>query len=305
LREIFLKFQIRFINHCKKYLQNLSEHTKGISAAFLTAILWSSGGLLIKLISLNAMQLSFFRCAIAAVVFAILFRRKLLAVNGLTFLNAGFYAAVLITFVIATKTTTAANAIFLQSTAPIYVLVFEPIINKTKLEKINVITVFVCFIGMIFFFIGEISPGHLLGNIVALAAGIAFAAFFLGMKKNAPEYQQSSIFYGNILVALICTPFIFDLKPLSFNDIWMVTFLGVFQIAIAYALFSYGLKRILAIEASIISMFEPILNPVWVMIGYGEVPSITAAIGGAIIIIAIITRTLIAGSDLFKKKFGY
>ena len=284
-------------------MNNLSDHSKGILAVFFTAILWSSGGLLIKLISLNAMQLSFFRCSIAAVVFAILFRKKLLIVNGFTFLNALFYAAVLTTFVIATKTTTAANAIFLQSTAPIYVLIFEPIFTKTKLERINVITILVCFIGMIFFFIGEISPGHLQGNLVALISGITFASFFIGMKKNGKEFQQSSIFYGNIMVAIICIPFIMDLKPLSFNDLWMVSFLGVFQIAIAYALFSYGLKRILAVEASILSMFEPVLNPVWVLIGYGEVPPLPAAIGGGIIIIAIFTRTLIAGSDILKKRF--
>lgn len=284
---------------------NLSEHNKGFLAVFVTAILWSSGGLFIKLISLNSMQLSFFRCSIAAIVFALLFRKRLLVVNGFTFINAGFYAIVLTTFVIATKTTTAANAIFLQSTAPIYVLIFEPIINKTKIERINVLTIAVSFIGMIFFFLGEISPGHFTGNLVALISGIMFAAFFLGMRKNGKEYQQSSIFYGNIFVSLLCIPFILDLKPLSFNDIWMVSFLGVFQIAFAYALFSYGLKRILAVEASIISMFEPVLNPVWVLIGYGEMPSFYAAIGGGIIIIAITVRTIFAGSDFFRKKFSY
>jgi len=283
-------------------VQNLSEHNKGILAVFFTAILWSSGGLLIKLISLNAMQLSFFRCLIAATVFALLFRKKLLVVNGFTFINAAFYAIVLITFVIATKTTTAANAIFLQSTAPIYILIFEPIINKTKLERINVLTIAVCFIGMIFFFLGEISPGHFTGNLVALVSGIMFAAFFLGMRKNGNEYQQSSIFYGNIFVTILCIPFILDLKPLSFDDIWMVTFLGVFQIALAYALFSYGLKRILAVEASIISMFEPVLNPIWVLIGYREMPSIYAAFGGGIIIIAIFARTLFDSSNFFRKK---
>jgi len=286
-------------------MQNISEHNKGILAVFLTAILWSSGGLFIKLISLNAMQLSFFRCLIAAIVFALLFRKKLLVVNGFTFINAAFYAIVLSTFVIATKTTTAANAIFLQSTAPIYVLIFEPIINKTKQERINVITIAVCFIGMIFFFLGEISPGHLEGNLVALLSGIMFAAFFLGMRKNGNEFQQSSIFYGNILVSIICIPFLFDMKPLSFDDIWMVTFLGVFQIAFAYALFSYGLKRILAVEASIISMFEPVLNPVWVLIGYGEIPSFFAAIGGGIIIIAVFVKTLVTGSDFVRRKFRF
>ena len=281
----------------------LSDHSKGVLAVVLTALLWSSGGLLIKLISLTSMQLSFFRCLISAIVFAVIFRKKVLKVNKLAILNAVFYATVLTLFVIATKTTTAANAIFLQSTAPIYVLIFEPIINKTRWERINVITIAVCFIGMILFFTGELSPGHLEGNIVALLAGAAFAAFFLGMRKNDKEYQQSAIFYGNIIVAVICIPFILELETISFSDLWMVSFLGVFQIAAAYAIFTYGIKRILAVEASIISMLEPVLNPVWVFFGYGEVPTTYAILGGIIIITAISMRTLAAGSGIIRKKF--
>lgn len=284
-------------------MNNLSDHSKGVFAVVLTALLWSSGGLLIKLISLSSMQLSFFRCLIAAIVFAVIFRKKVLKVNKLAILNAIFYATVLTLFVIATKTTTAANAIFLQSTAPIYVLIFEPIITKTRWERINIITIGVCFIGMILFFTGELSPGHLEGNIVALLAGVAFAAFFLGMRKNDKEYQQSAIFYGNIIVAVICIPFILELETISFSDLWMVSFLGVFQIAAAYAIFTYGIKRILAVEASIISMLEPVLNPVWVFFGYGEVPTTYAILGGIIIITAISIRTLAAGSGIIRKKF--
>jgi len=286
-------------------MHDLTDHTKGVLAVVLTALLWSSGGLLIKMISLNAMQLSFFRCIIAALVFAVIFRKKVLKVNKLAILNAVFYATVLTLFVIATKTTTAANAIFLQSTAPIYVLIFEPIINKTRWEPINIITIAVCFIGMILFFLGELSPGHLEGNIVALLAGVAFAAFFLGMRKNDKEYQQSAIFYGNIIVAVICIPFILELETISFNDLWMVSFLGVFQIAAAYAIFTYGIKRILAVEASIISMLEPVLNPVWVFLGYGEVPTTYAILGGVIIISAITVRTLILGAPGLKSKFKF
>ena len=286
-------------------MNNLSEHNKGILAVFLTAILWSSGGLFIKLISLNSMQLSFFRCLIAAVIFAVLFRKKILKVNISALFNSLAYAAVLILFVIATKTTTAANAIFLQSTAPIYVLIFEPVLTKTKWERINIITIAVCFVGMILFFMGDLTPGDIEGNIAALLAGIAFATFFLGMKKNDPKYGESSIFYGNIIVALFCIPFITDMNSISLQDFAMVSFLGVFQIAFAYALFSYGLKRIIAVEASIISMFEPVLNPIWVFIGYGEVPSFYAIIGGIIIITAITVRTLISNSDFIKTKFRF
>ena len=286
-------------------MQNLSEHNKGILAVFLTAILWSSGGLFIKLISLDSMELSFFRCAIAAVVFALMFRKRILKLNPLALLNSFAYAAVLILFVIATKTTTAANAIFLQSTAPIYVLIFEPLLTKTKWERINIITIVVCFLGMILFFMGDLTPGDIKGNIAALLAGVAFAAFFLGMKKNEPQYGESSIFYGNVLVALICIPFITDMNSISVQDFAMVSFLGVFQIAFAYSLFSYGLKRIIAVEASIISMFEPVLNPIWVFIGYGEVPSFYAIIGGIIIMTAITVRTLISNSDFIKTRFRF
>jgi drug/metabolite transporter (DMT)-like permease len=286
-------------------MHNISEHNKGIVAVFLTAILWSSGGLFIKLISLDSMELSFFRCAIAAVVFALMFRKRVLKLNPLALLNSFAYAAVLILFVIATKTTTAANAIFLQSTAPIYVLIFEPLLTKTKWERINIITIVVCFLGMILFFMGDLTPGDIKGNIAALLAGVAFAAFFLGMKKNEPQYGESSIFYGNVIVALICIPFITDMNSISVQDFAMVSFLGVFQIAFAYALFSYGLKRIIAVEASIISMFEPVLNPIWVFIGYGEVPSFYAIIGGIIIMTAITVRTLISNSDFIKTKFRF
>jgi drug/metabolite transporter, DME family len=279
----------------------MSEHQKGIIAVLIAAALWSSGGILIKLVSLHPMQISFFRGIFAAIVFAIIFRKKAFIFNGMTFVNGIFYAAILILFVIATKLTTAANAIFLQYTAPIYVLVFEPLINKTEFKRINVITIFVCFIGMILFFMGELSFTHIEGNIIALLSGIAFAAFLIGMRNNKHEYQFSTIFYGNIIITLICFPTLGSLQALTMSDLFMVAFLGIFQIGIAYAIFTYGLKRVLAIEASLIAMIEPVLNPVWVLIWYGEVPSFLAIIGGLMIISVIALRTLFLESYTLRK----
>jgi len=284
-------------------MKHLPDHQKGIIAILAAAILWSTGGVFIKLISLNTYQLSFFRSTFAAIVFLILFRKVVVYANGFAILNAFFYVVVLIFFVLATKLTTAANAIFLQYTAPIYVLIFEPIINKTKYEKINTITITICFLGMILFFMGELSPGHLEGNLAALLSGIAFAAFFVGMRKNKSEFQFSSIFYGNVFIALICIPSLFSINILPINDLWMVVYLGIFQIGIAYAIFSYGLKRVYAIEASIIGMIEPVLNPVWVFFGYGEVPSFMAIIGGIIIITTIAIRSFILESPVMKGRF--
>ncbi len=274
-------------------MKHLPEHQKGILAVIAAALLWSTGGLLIKLVTFDAIQISFFRSFFAALVFLILFKKEILYANGFTFINALLYSALLIFFVIATKTTTAANAIFLQYTAPIYVLIFEPLINKTRYEKINIITIIVCFGGMVLFFIGKFSPGYETGNIFALLSGLAYAAFLIGMRKNKKEFQFSSIFYGNVIVSLICLSSVFHLSNITPANLMMVTFLGVFQIGIAYAIFSYGLKRVLAIEASLMSMLEPTLNPVWVFLGYGEVPSPTAITGGIIIIAAISIRAFI------------
>lgn len=282
-------------------MKHLHEHQKGILAVLTAALCWSTGGIFIKLVTFDAMQISFFRGVFAALVFFIMFKKEIFYANVFTFINAAFYSAILILFVIATKTTTAANAIFLQYTAPIYVLIFEPLINKTKYEKINIITIVVCFLGMTLFFMGRISPGYQEGNIIALLSGVAYAAFLLGMRKNKKEYQFSSIFYGNIMVAVICLPSIFSIENITLKNMMMVSYLGIFQIGIAYAIFSYGLKKVYAIEASLISMIEPVLNPVWVFFGYGEVPSITAIIGGIIILAAIAVRTF-AAESAFKLK---
>ena len=279
----------------------MQEHQKGIIAVLIAAVLWSSGGILIKLVTMHPMQISFFRGIFAALVFAIIFRKKAFIFNWMTFVNGIFYAAILILFVIATKLTTAANAIFLQYTAPIYVLVFEPLINKTEFKRINVITIFVCFVGMILFFMGELSFTHFEGNIVALLSGIAFAAFLIGMRNNKHEYQFSTIFYGNIIITLICLPLLGSFEVLKITDLLMVAFLGIFQIGIAYAIFTYGLKRVFAIEASLIGMIEPVLNPVWVLIWYGEIPSFPAIIGGVIIISAIALRTFITEAYTSRK----
>jgi drug/metabolite transporter (DMT)-like permease len=147
---------------------------------------------------------------------------------------------------------------------------------------------------------GELSPGHFTGNILALLSGLTFAAFMLGMKKNKGEYQVSSIFYGNILVSAVCIPFVTSIETLTTSDLLMVSFLGIFQIGVAYAIFTYGLKKVFAIEASIIGMIEPVLNPVWVFFGYGEVPSVMAIIGGIVIITTISIRTFVLESPVMK-----
>ncbi len=262
-------------------------HQRGIFAVILAGIIWSTGGIFIKLISLNAFQLSSIRSLLAAAVFAVLFRKEVLRINRLSVISSVFYAGILILFVAATKMTSAANAIFLQYTAPFYVIVLEPLLLKTKFERSNLLILIICFAGMFLFFLGDFGESYFLGNLLAVASGICFAAFLLLARKNGNEYQYSSIFGGNILIFILCAYSLTSVDQFQAGDILMVSYLGIIQIGIAYAIFGYGLKRVNAIEASLLSMIEPVLNPVWVYFGYGEQPSVYSLIGGGIIIAAL------------------
>ena len=123
------------------------------------------------------------------------------------------------------------------------------------------------------------------------------------MKKNKKEHQFVSIFYGNIFVVLISVYSIFEINTFSMSDLLMVSYLGIFQVGAAYIIFAYGLKRVLAVEASLISMIEPVLNPVWVLIGYGEIPSLMASIGVMIILFTVSPNVFICTSSIMKASY--
>src|SRR5437660_4633563 len=148
------------------------------------AILWSTGGLFIKATHLSAFELSFGRSLLAAITIAIVTRREGFGLNPISAVTSILYAALLLLFVLATKLTTAANAIFLQYTAPVYVLVLEPLFYKEKFRRRDLITVTVCVGGMTLFFVGKLLPQDVDGNLLALASGVCFALFFLLLRHS-------------------------------------------------------------------------------------------------------------------------
>jgi drug/metabolite transporter (DMT)-like permease len=232
-----------------------------------------------------------------------MFRKEAIKFNKWSIMTGLFYSGVLIFFVMSTKLTTAANAIFLQYTAPIYVLILEPLLLKTKFARINLITIVFCFAGMALFFVGKLTAGDIEGNSYALISGLCLTGMFLGMRKSGEDYKYSTIFWGNFFVALFCSFSMFELQSLSTSDFLMVGYLGIFQIGIAYIIFSYGINKVEAIEASLLAMIEPVLNPVWVLIGYGETPSTYAIIGGVIIVSAIAFRTVMVEKHRRRKIY--
>lgn len=270
------------------------------------AIIWSTGGLFIKWTSLSGLELSFGRSLLAAITVAIFTRREGFGLNRVTLLASVLYAALLLLFVLATKETTAANAIFLQYTAPLYVLVLEPIFYKEKFRRRDLLTVIFCVVGMSLFFVGKLRPQDVTGNLLALASGLCFAFYFLLLRHSSSRdvNRASSVIYGNLLVVLIAAPAGLKALPdINLHDALSVVYLGVVQIGIAYTLFTLGMARgIRSLDAGIVGYTEPVLNPVWVFLVIGERPSQWALIGGAIIVGAVVVHTTLKAREGGRKQ---
>src|SRR5438874_3762854 len=211
------------------------------------AILWSTGGLFIKATRLSAFELSFGRSLLAAVTIAIFTRKEGFGINPISAVTSILYAALLILFVLATKLTTAANAIFLQYTAPVYVLILEPLFYKEKFRRRDFVTVATCIAGMSLFFIGKLRPQDVTGNLFALASGVCFALFFLLLRhsKARKVNRASSAIYGNLIVVLLCAPAFFGAihRGISAGDFGRMAYLGIVQIGFAYLLFTLTMAR--------------------------------------------------------------
>lgn len=261
------------------------------------ALLWSTGGLFIKWTTLNAFEVTFYRCFFAFFTVAFFTRHEGWRINNITIVTTILYAALLLLFVIATKTTTAANAIFLQYTSPVYMLIFEPIIFREKFRFIDLITILICIGGMSLFFVGQLRPNDIIGNLFALGSGVCMGFYFLLLRlpRSQEVNRAASVIYGNLLLVLLMSPFGVAAFPnLTAKDVFAVTFLGIIQIGLAYTFFTLGIARgARATEAGIVGYVEPVLNPVWVFFALGEKPSRWAIFGGTVIIAAVLAHTIL------------
>jgi drug/metabolite transporter (DMT)-like permease len=285
----------------------------GPAAILVAALLWSTGGLFIKTVSLDAWGVSFWRSLFAAATLLLVylvFRRKIGHESQhwftpLTLFCAALYATLLLLFVIATKLTTSANAIFLQYTAPIYVLFVEPLLSRTKVRRGDLGTVAISTAAMALFFVdkAQLNSHQVWGNIAALVSGVAFAGYAVMMKhERATESTRwHCVILGHALICIVTLLLwltgVTALQPQG-DDLLRLLYLGIIQIGIAYAFFTYGLAHVRAIDATLISMVEPVLNPVWVFIGIGERPSNYALVGGCVILLISIYRAIRGATDI-------
>lgn len=262
----------------------------------IAVFLWSTGGLFIKSTTIDAYQVTFFRSLFAAITVLVLTRKSGLKINGFGILTSVIYALLLFLFVWATKKTTAANAIFLQYTAPIYILVLAPFLIGEKFHWRDLVTVVIVLAGMSLFFVGQLRIEDYQGNTAALFSGIFLGLYIMLLRhpRGKGFNPAIAVIYGNLLLALVNAPTgIAAIPTMTPMDWFAVVFLGIFQIGISYILFIKGVVGgTRPLDASLIGFIEPLLNPVWVFLFVGERPSQWAILGGVVIISAILVHTI-------------
>ena len=255
---------------------------------FIAAVLWSFAGLAAKFIPWGAMSIASIRGVIGAITIGILTKQWFFKPSKAVWLGAIGTVLTSVLFMMANKITTAANAIVLQYLAPAIVIVFNAYFLRFRPTRIELLMVSLTIFGITLFFLDHLGSGAILGDILAILSSITFAlVFFANRLPGANPFQAS---YLGCALHLFLLPALFWDKNFALNNVsvnMVVLLMGVFQMGIAYVLFSKGIKHTTSLSASIISTIEPILNPIWVFIVFGEQPSAVAMIGAVIVIVSI------------------
>ncbi len=272
-------------------------HRLSILAA---ALLFSTGGAAIKATTLSSWQVASFRSGVAALflLLAIPQTRRFWSPRTLTVAVA--YAATLTLFVTANKLTTAANAIFLQSTAPIYLLLLGPCVLRETVRRADLLFALGMAVGMALFFVGTESPTSTapdpaLGNLVGAASGLTWAVTLLGLRwlgRNDTNDSSAAqaVVAGNVFTCLACLPLALPVTSHSPTDWTMVGFLGVFQIGIAYIFMTRGMRGVPALEASLLLLLEPVASVFWAWSFHGETPGSWSLAGCVLILVSTVSR---------------
>jgi drug/metabolite transporter (DMT)-like permease len=266
----------------------------------LTAALFSTGGVAIKSVHLAGAQVACLRSAIAAATLFLFLPGARRHWNTRVLLLSLAYAATLVAFVLANKLTTSASAIFLQDTAPLYILVLSSFFLHERPTRADLFFMLPLAAGLCLFFAGsegalQTAPNPRLGNWIAAASGVSYAILVVGFRWFARIGDQNSgvatVGLGNVMAAAICLPFAWPLHSGHAVDWLILVYLGAVQIGLAYFLMTRAIKHIPAIEASLLLLLEPVLNPIWTWLVYRERPGSLALAGGALIIGATAAKT--------------
>jgi len=270
----------------------MKSESKAIIALVISAFLWSTGGLFIKLVDWNGFAISGSRSLIASLVLLIYLRKPRFNFSFPQLSAAFASTCTMILYVLANKLTTAANVILLQYTAPVYVAILAWFILKEKPTKDNWIALGIISFGMILFFSGKLSQGDMTGNILAILSGLGLALFTVLMRMQKGNSPFESFLLAHIITFCVSIPFIIK-AGLPESSGWLgIAMLGIFQTGFASVLFSYGIKQVSALKAMLIMTLEPILNPIWVFIFKAEAPGLNAMIGGIFILAGVLFTSI-------------
>lgn len=265
------------------------------------AVLLSTAGAAIKASSLSSWQVAGLRSAFATIVFALAIPGALRRWSWPTLAVGAAYAANMLLFVWANKLTTAANTIFLQSASPLYVLLLSPWLLAEPIRARDLGLVLVVGIGLALFFLDAdqtwaTAPNPTLGNVLAVLGGFAWALTVIGLRwigvreREALGAQGAALVAGNLMLLLVCAPAAPSLDAISPRDWLLTAYLGVFQLGAAYLLITSAMRQVSALEASLVLLLEPVLNPIWAWALHGERPGPWSLVGGVVILVATAVR---------------
>ena len=268
---------------------------------FAAAVLFSTGGAGIKAAAFTGLQVSALRSGIAALVLLALLQGRLVLSPAM--LATGIvYAATVTLFVLSTKLTTAANAIFLQTTAPLYLLLLGPVVLHERFRGRDLVYLAGAAAGLVLCVIGQpaatiTAPDPFTGNLLALLCGITWALTLLGLRYVQRHQTQTSVglsavALGNLLASLSAWPFALPMPSASAVEWGTVAYLGSCQIAVAYLFLTSAIRVLPALEVSLLLLIEPVLNPIWTWLIRGEHPGRFTITGGAIIIGATAIKSI-------------
>ena len=274
----------------------INEHSKYYGPLMMlgAAICFSGGGLAMKIVPWNALAINGVRNMIACLVIILYMRFSghRLRINKTVIFGAICLAGVTTLFTMANKMTTAGNAIILQYAVPIWIIIMMYIFFQSKPSKLDLCTILVVLVGILCFFIDSLSAGHILGDILAVLAGVFYGGVFI-INQFEDGDALSSVMLGQLACGICLGPLVLKESDFSMPTIAAILFLGVVQVGIAYILFSEGTKYTHPVTASLIDTVEPILNPIWVAIFWGEVLKPLSLVGAAIVIIAVLLYNIL------------
>ena len=274
-----------------------TKRNTAIKYMIIASVLWSIGGIFIKLINWNPMAIAGSRSAIAALVMMVYLKKFKFKINKSMLICACSYSLLVILFVSANKLTTSANAILLQFTSPVWVALLSRAILKQKISRIDGITIIFVILGMIMFFIDELEMSYLLGNILAILSGIVMAGMILLFQQQKENFLVEITLLGNVITAIVGIPFYFISSP-GMESILPLFILGVFQLGIPYLLYVLAIPNVTAIDAVLIPVLEPLLNPLWVFIFAKESPTLFSLLGGGLVLLSVTVRGIIMSKKL-------